>query len=88
MSRRASNLVRLARLAAARIGTTLDRNGFPVFDDPKAANRLPKRCREDHSFWRVGRRLVGFNPAGSARYEVESRCVKCGARDTTIEVES
>lgn len=89
MSRRSSNAVKLARSSAARVGTVLDRNGFPVLDDPKRANKLPKKCQGPHHFVRVGRRYVGrseFDPEFE-RYEIESRCVYCPEKMVETEIE-
>lgn len=41
MTRRTSNVVKRAKRIAAKHGTTLDRNGIPVFDPP-GVNRLPR----------------------------------------------
>jgi hypothetical protein len=70
MSRRSSNAVKLARVAAARVGTTLDRNGFPVLDDPRHANRLPKRCPEGKHVFGANRCCVFCNERIGADVDV------------------
>lgn len=87
MSRRSSNTVKLLRRRAAYHGTVLDRNGIPVLDDPRHANRLPKPCVGSHRYWRVGRRFKGIDGMNRDVFEVEFRCVACGSSATETEVE-
>jgi len=86
MSRRASNSVRLARVSSY---LPLDRNGIPMLDPPREANRLPRRCHVGmHQYLRVGRRFVDFvdGVGDEAIYSIDLRC-HCGARTTETEVE-
>lgn len=84
MSRRSSNTVKLSRRASLH---SLDKNGIPVLDDPRRANRLPRRCAPGmHRFVHVGRRFVAYDDDGYT-YEIEERCTHCAAKSVRTEVE-
>lgn len=62
----------------------LNRNGIPILDPPREANRLPREC--EHFYVIVSRRYDHTDwMADEDYYRVEARCRYCGARRVRVE---